>query len=427
MARICVVRQFFVPDDPRVRREIFALTGAGHSVDVICMRRPGEARTERDGSLSIHRLPMTHRRGGLARYAFEYMGFPLIAGAYLTWLDRRRRFDLVQVNTLPDWLVFAAVAPRLRGVPVLLDLHECTPEFFATKFQTSLNHPGVRAMGLLERASIGFASAAITCTDEMRGAFVSRGAARNRIAVVMNSADESTFDPERFPPRSRQEGRFSLICHGTLEERYGQDTIIRALHRLRGRIPSLSLEIYGEGSYGEELRRMVDELGLQREVTLHGFVPIEELLAAIADADAGVVAMKRDAFRDLTHCNKMFDLITMRRPVICSRTRSVMAYFPNGSLKYFDADDDADLARAIEQLYGDHDQSRYLVQSATAQNEPYRWPYQREHYLSVIENLIGLADDRQRHAQPFELASPADTEQAAAAATRRQRVGMGGS
>jgi glycosyltransferase involved in cell wall biosynthesis len=400
VARICVLRQFYVPDDPRVRREIYALTGAGHSVDVICMRRPGEARTERDGALTIHRLPMMHRRGGLARYGFEYIGFPALAGGYLAWLDRRRRFDLVQANTVPDWLVFAAIVPRLRGVPVVLDLHECVPEFFATKLDMSLDHPAVRALGALERASIGFARAAITCTDQMRDAFVSRGAARNRIAVVMNSTEESIFDPDRFPPRPRQDGRFSLICHGTVEERYGQDTIIRAVHRLRGRIPGLGLEIYGDGSYADELRRLVDELGLQQEVTFHGYVPMDELLAAIADADAGVVAMKRDAFRDLTHCNKMFDLITMRRPVICSRTKSVMAYFPESSLKYFDADDDADLARAIEELYRDPEQCDQLVRNATAQNEPYRWPYQRERYLAVIEDLLPVDHES---ADPSEL------------------------
>ena len=136
----------------------------------------------------------------------------------------------------------------------------------------------------------------------------------------------------------------------------------------------------------------MDDLGVQREVTFHGFVPIDELVSAIADADAGVVAMKRDAFRDLTHCNKMFDLITMRRPVICSRTRSVMAYFPDAALKYFDADDDADLARAIEELYHGPGQCEQLVQRATAQNEPYRWPYQCEHYLAVIEDLLGAGN-----------------------------------
>jgi glycosyltransferase involved in cell wall biosynthesis len=242
MARICVVRAFFVPEDVRVRREINALADAGHRVTVICMRSPGSVRRERYGDVEIHRLPMTHRRGGILRYAFEYLAFPLLAALYLGLLDLRRRFDLVQVNTIPDWLVFAAAGPRLRGVPVIVDLHELMPEFFASKFGTTLRHPGVRALARLEQASIRFADLAMTCTEEMRSAFVSRGADADRISVVMNSSEEAIFDPQTFPPRrDRQTGRFSLICHGTIEERYGLDTIIRALRRLDDQIPGSSV------------------------------------------------------------------------------------------------------------------------------------------------------------------------------------------
>jgi glycosyltransferase involved in cell wall biosynthesis len=389
MARVCVLRAFFVPDDVRVRREINALADAGHEVTVICMRSPGRPLRDRYGTVDIHRLPMTHRRGGIARYAFEYLVFPLLAALYLAVLDRRRRFDLVQVNTIPDWLVFAALAPRLRGVPVVLDLHELMPEFFASKFGTTLRHPGVRALAWLEQASIRFAHAAVTCTEEMRAAFVSRGADPDRITVVMNSAEEAIFDPEAFPPRSgREAGRFSLICHGTIEERYGLDTIIRALRRLDGRIPELTLEIYGEGTYVPELRGMVEEFGLAERVSFNGFVPVDELVAAIADADAGIVAMKRDPFRDLTQCNKMFDLITMRRPVICSRTTSVMASFPDDCLHYFDADDDADLARAIEEVFAEPELGDRLVERAEEQNQSYRWLRQRERYLELIEHAL---------------------------------------
>lgn len=352
------------------------------------MRRDGEPARERLGSIEIRRLPMTHRRGGIARYVWEYLWFPLMAGLYLAWLDRRRRFDLVQVNTVPDWLVFAALGPKLRGTPVLLDLHECMPEFFASKFGASLSHPAARLIALLEQASIRFATYSITCTEQMREAFVARGASADQIAVVMNSTDEATFDPARQHRQTSRNGHFSLVAHGTLEERYGIDTIIRAVGRLRTQIPGLRLEIYGEGSYMEELRGLADGLELDGRVNFHGFVPIEQLVAGIAEADAGVVAMKRDVFRDLTHCNKMFDLITMRKPVLCSRTSSVMAYFPNGALKYFDAGDDGDLARAIAELYDHPEQCDQLVHHATATNEPYRWPHQRRRYTGVIEELV---------------------------------------
>ena len=56
--------------------------------------------------------------------------------------------------------------------------------------------------------------------------------------------------------------------------------------------------------------------------------------------------MKRDSFRDLTHTNKMFDFIAMRRPVIVSRTASVEAYFDESCFQLFDSEDDRDLARA---------------------------------------------------------------------------------
>ena len=389
MARICVIRQFYFPHDTRVRREVDALADCGHSVEVICMRRPDEPRRERRGNVMIRRLPLQHRRGGLGRYLLEYVTFPLMAAVVVAALALRRRFDLVQVNTIPDTLVFAALVPKVLGSRVLIDLHECMPEFFATKFGTTMDHPGVRAMARLEQASIRFADFAITCTEEMRETFLARGAKRDGIDVVMNSADEAIFDVHRHPPRPRDSARFDLICHGSLEERYGVDTAIRAVARLRDLIPGLRLRIYGEGSYREELRSLAADLGVENQVVFSdGFVPIDELVAGLASSDAGIVAMKRDAFRDLTHCNKMFDLISMRRPVLCSRTRSVMTHFPEPCFAYFDSDDDIELAGAILELHNDPERAARMVEQAAAVNEPFRWSHQRRRYLSIVAALV---------------------------------------
>ena len=120
-----------------------------------------------------------------------------------------------------------------------------------------------------------------------------------------------------------------------------------------------------------------------------GLVPLDELLRAIAAADAGLVAMKRDSFRDLTHTNKMFDFIAMRRPVIVSRTASVEAYFDESCFQLFDSEDDRDLARAIRELHADPGLRERLVRRAAEVNEPYRWPRQRELYRHVVERLRG--------------------------------------
>ena len=313
----------------------------------------------------------------------------MLASAFLAArLHLKRRFDLVQVNSMPDTLVFAAIVPKLLGARVLLDLHECMPEFYAVKYGVGMRHPAVRLVGWLEQAAIRFADAAITCTDQMREAFESRGAAVSRIGVVMNSANEDVFDPDGQSASSSADGEFRLICHGSIEQRYGIDTIVRAVARLRDRIPGLRLAIYGEGSALDEVRALISSLQVEDRVYVSGgFVPMRELLRAMVEADAGVVAVRRDIFRDLTHCNKMFDFITMRKPAIVSRTRSVEAYFDDSCFEMFTSGDDADLARAIDELYRNPDLRVRLVREALRANEPYRWPHQRALYLGIVDRL----------------------------------------
>jgi len=389
VARICLIRAWYFSVDARVTREVQALLRAGHEVDVICATMPGEPRLERRGALTIHRLPIARRRAGLWRYLFEFVAFQILATLLAAALHLRRRYDIVQVHSLPDWLVFAAIVPRLLGARVLLDLHECMPEYFITKYQLPSDHAVVRVLMLLEQASIRFAHSVITCTEQMRQRFIERGAPAEKIAVILNSFDEERFDPQRYP-RTRSLGNpFVLVCHGTIDENYGLDVAIRAVALLRPRIPQLRLEIYGDGTHRASLMALARELGLDAIVWFSdGFIPVEALLPRIADADVGVVAIRRDAFRDLTHCNKMYDLVAMRKPVVISRTTAVSAYFGDDCFQMFESGDERDLARAVEGLYADPALREQLVRRASEVAEPYRWAHQREHYIDVVRRLL---------------------------------------
>ena len=210
----------------------------------------------------------------------------------------------------------------------------------------------MRILAAVEQLSIRFADRVITCTEQMRETFVA-GAARtaDKIAVVLNSADEEHLrrDP---PPASRvgapTASRSSATAPSSTATASTRCSGRRPL--LRDDIPGLRVEIFGDGTYRSEVERLCDELGLDGSVRMSdGWAPIEQLVAGIADADVGVVALRRNVFRDLTHCNKMFDFIAMRRPVV-SRTRAVEAYFPESCFALFESGDERDLARAIFDL-----------------------------------------------------------------------------
>ena len=397
MARICTIRQRTWPFDPRAAKEVAALCEAGHEVDVICMRRRGELRVERFGSVTVHRVPPERGASTPRRRAWEYALFLGGAMTLAARLHLRRRFDVVQANSTPDHAVFAALVPRLLGARVLLDLQEPMPEFCATKLQVGASHPVVRLVAVLEQASIRFADHTITCTDAMRAAYISRGADPKRISLVLNGSDETIFDPDRFPPKPRSAEEFVLICHGSVEKHYGIDTVIRAVARAREVVPNLRLDVYGTGSEVAALKQLSESLSLNGAVRFsQGFVPIDELVQAIADADVGVVAMKRDPFRDLTLCSKMYDFICMHKPVIASRTACLQSYYGSDSFLLFESGDDAELARGIAELHGNVTLRQALVARAGAANEQHRWLHQREVYLKTIDGLVSRRRPKRR-------------------------------
>jgi glycosyltransferase involved in cell wall biosynthesis len=396
VAHVCVIRQQ-VAWSPRVAREVAALAEAGHDVDFICLRKPGEPRRERCGRVRVWRLSVPGGgRGRTARYLLNYGSFVAQAAAVAGVMHARRRYRLVQVNTLPDVLVFAAAVPRTFGARVLLDLQECMPEFFATKFGTGMDHPAVRLIAALEQRSIRFADHVITPTAQLRDTFIGRGAPPDKIDVVMDGTDEEVF--RRVPAARPDPTRFTLISHGTVEERYGLDTAIDAVALLRNEIPELVLKIYGEGSDLGRLHQLADRLGVADRVYFSdGFVPIDDLRCAISSADVGVVAMKRDVFRDVTLAGKMFDFIAMGLPMVVSRTRSVEQTFPPDCFERFESGNPADLARALRRLHEDPDHRALLATRAAAAADPYRWAHQRERYLSIVAGLLadaGLARQR---------------------------------
>jgi glycosyltransferase involved in cell wall biosynthesis len=211
----------------------------------------------------------------------------------------------------------------------------------------------------------------------------------------MDSTDEEVF--RRVPAARPDTNRFTLISHATVEERYDLDTAIDAVALVRNEIPVLVLKIYGEGSDLGRLHQLADWLGgADRMYFSDAFVPIDDLRCALSSADVGVVAIKRDVFRDVTLAAKMFDFIAMGLPMVVSRTRSVEQTFPPDCFERFESGNPADLARALRRLHEDPDH-RALLATRAAAADPYRWAHQWGHYLSIVAGLLadaGLARQR---------------------------------
>ena len=93
---------------------------------------------ETSGPVTVHRIRLNRKRTGIVRYLFEYGLFFCQAAVKVSFLHFRRQYRFVQVNSMPDFLVFAATVPKLLGAKLVLDLHEPAPELFSTLSATTI-------------------------------------------------------------------------------------------------------------------------------------------------------------------------------------------------------------------------------------------------------------------------------------------------
>jgi len=392
---VCIVRHSSYPAELNVRREAEALLGDGYKVHVICLREKGQPAREIVDGVSVRRLPVRHRRGRISRYLFEYNAFLVLASLELI----RLRLRGIQVNTMPDYLVFAALIPRLMGVKVVLHLHEPMPELFDTMFPNR-RHAWLKLLiRWSERLSLAFADHVLTVTREMRDNVSRRGSDPSKITVIVNVPDDQLFRLDRYGSlvariaTARQEGRrqgvFRVLCHGSIEERYGFDLVVRAIARLLKDIPGIEFRFMGRGSFLPDLLALAKELKVDANVTYLGFVPFETMIEEILAADVTVVPMKRNPYSILVHTNKMFEYLALQRPIVASRLDSVAAYFPNNAILYFEPDNDADLARRLREVFTNPQANAGRVGAATALYEAYSWSKEKRKYLAVYDSLLG--------------------------------------
>jgi glycosyltransferase involved in cell wall biosynthesis len=380
------------PNDARPRLEAEALVRQGMDVEVICLREhDAEPLEEMIDGLKVTRVPFDHKRSSRARYYFEYGAFILICATKLAWRSLKRRYHLVHVHNMPDVLVFSALAPKLLGAKVILDLHDPMPELYTTIFDLPPKHWFVRLLELSERWSIAFSDLILTPNIAFRNLFAARSGQPDKIHIIMNSPERNIFSPRRcVRTSSPPEPVFRVMFHGTLLDRHGLDTAVKAIAQLHPQIPGLQLDIYGKRTeYVPHIEQLAEELGVKDLVHLHGNKSLAQIAQAILGTNLGVIPNKRTPFTEINMPTRIFEYLAMDRPVIAPSTIGIRDYFNNGNLLFFEPGDASDLAKQIAWVYDHPAETVGFTKRGRTVFSDYLWSKERRRFVALVSDMFG--------------------------------------
>ena len=391
--RVAVVVFSHYPSDPRPRRAAEVLVQLGMKVEVICLRQDKcEPRREIYKGVRIRRISLKRRRGGKFSYVFQYSAFIFVSFVALAFRSLTRRCHLVHVHNMPDMLVFAALAPKVFGAKVILDLHDPMPELMMTIFGLPPESLGVRFLKQLERWSISFADTVLTVNLACKRLFTARGCPPEKIHVVMNSPDENIFKYQAAPQTSHGRGPtkpFVIMYHGSLVERHGLDIAVSALGMVQQTIPQAELRIYGQSTpFLEQVLNAVHHSELQNAIRYLGPRTLEQIVEAIDECDVGIIPNRRSIFTEINTPTRIFEYLSRGKPVIAPAAPGIRDYFSDGQLVFFNLGDANDLARKLEYVWLYPEEVKKTVESGRAVYRDHRWSTERTKFTNLVGQLL---------------------------------------
>ncbi len=323
--RIMYLTQWFDPEPNVIKGPKFvrALQAAGHPVAVVTglpnyptgRLYPGYRlrllQRETIGGVGVTRLPLypSHDASSVRR-SLNYLSFFISALVY--GLFRSRRFDLAYVYHPPITVgLAAALSGWVRRLPFVLEIQDLWPDTIAA---TGMGGPRmVSLLDLICRFVYRRASAIIVQSEGMRRTLIERGVPAAKLTVVRNWAG---MEPGAGAAGAPAWGAgFHVVYAGNHGRSQGLDTVLEAAAIVQRERPEIRFHFYSDGVEAEPLKQHAAKLGLTN-LQFHGHVPVQEIQAAFARADALLLHLRDGPLFHITIPSKTQVYLAMGGPIV---------------------------------------------------------------------------------------------------------------
>lgn len=285
-------------------------------------------------------------------------------------------------------MIFTAIIPRVLGAKTILNIHDIVPEFYMRKFGIEENHMMIRLLKFVEKICCHIANHVITVTDIWRNRLIGRtGISGSKCTVLMNVPDSEILNVMKETERGSS-SNFRLLYPGNIGEHFGVETLIRAMPIVKAEIPSIKLEIYGEGAQRKFLQKLARDLRVDQNIDFNRYIPVEELYSIMRHVDIGVVPTLDGVFAGEALSTKSLEFLAMGTPVVISRTKVSEYYYDDSMVMFFKEGDHYDLAKRIIELYKHPERREAQVRNAKVFNEKHNWENYKRIYYRTVDRLF---------------------------------------
>lgn len=393
------------PPDIRVEKEISALClVAGYRVKVLTRQLP-ETAPRREVLIQdlaeVVRIPVRETSSKIVKILNKLQMYEQAWKPALKEFIRNEAPAVLHVHDLLMVPVVLHVASHY-GIPVIADLHENMP---AAMRAWRSNLPTMQKLRLAfvynyhlmrwhEARALKRCARVIVVVPEASKRLYQYGISKEKIVVVSNTEDESTFRfrPEDADPQivARYKPYWVISYVGGMGPHRGLDTVLRGISFLQSSIPNLRLLIVGANAQDRrQIESQVMQLGIGKHVEIIGWQPFSKVNSYVTASDVCLVPHNDFEHTQTTVPHKLFQYMICGKPILVSDCRPLARIINETKAGIiFKANDSEDVARKLRYMHQHPDQLREMgINGQKAALGQYAW---RNDAARLVEMYKGL-------------------------------------
>jgi len=383
MKNIAMVAYTTLSTDSRVIREALAAKEADFNVDLYTLNERNKINLYRMNI--IYTKNMQYKGKNKIKFIFSYIRFFSFCFFQISKNYFKKRYKVIHVNNMPNFLVFCCIVPKLFGTKIILDVHDLIPEVYAQKFNISLNHPFIKFLYLEERVSGNFTNVVITTNRLHSQRLLFNKIKKSNFPIILNAADEKIFQPKN--NHNFYAEPLVIIYPTTIAKHLGIDILIKTIEIIKKKGHKIILKIFGDGEYRETAVNLVNRKGLGDYIIFSdGFVNFSYLSEEFDKAHIGILPYPKGYSTSYQMPIKIHEYFIKGLCVIASDTKIIREYFSNCAL-LFKAGDPKDLADKLYMLIQDRELMREYAEKGYEYYLNHSWSKYKKRYINLLNEL----------------------------------------
>jgi glycosyltransferase involved in cell wall biosynthesis len=361
----------------------FHLTKLGHEIHWLTAKMPNTKEYECYYGIHIHRIPI------LFANRFYFPGrqtFPIMLR--FKKLDFVHQMDVIQTNTFVAGYSGWRIAKKYEK-PSLLFCHEFFGGLWNRIGQNFLER---KVYPMVEKRIAKSPYDWYACPSEYsRSTMIEAGCPENRISVIPHGVDHELFTRDTDDTYFRKKfglENFSLFGYiGRLRIRSTTQsknliTLLKATRIVTDQLPNARLVLAG-GGYQEEMKSVVDKMGLGKYVIYIGNIPYEENAKFFRMCDVIVCPAVADGF-----CFLLAEASACGCPVIATDAGAHTERVVHRKTGYLVGQSAEEIAKSIVQTISDTDNVKSLGEEGHRIAEGLTWEKSARKHLELYDRLI---------------------------------------